>query len=93
MKILHILKHILQILKLDPILNLKSLTDFKPKITDFKPRQILVFDLSQEQIIIFEYCGGAQIAVILHPQKGKKINDYVFRKKNYAVSLGQSGFL
>ena len=77
---------ILHILKLDPILNLKSLTDFKP-------RQILVFDLSQEQIIIFEYCGGAQIAVILHPQKGKKINDYVFRKKNYAVSLGQSGFL
>ena len=86
MKILHILKHFLLILKLDPILNLKSLTDFKP-------RQILVFDLSQEQIIIFEYCGGAQIAVILHPQKGKKINDYVFRKKNYAVSLGQSGFL
>ena len=40
MKILHILKHFLLILKLDPILNLKSLTDFKPKITDFKPRII-----------------------------------------------------
>jgi len=38
MKILHILKHFLLILKLDPILNLKALTDFKPKITNFKPR-------------------------------------------------------